>query len=798
MHCPICNDKVDNLKSHKEQYHEALDTYDDIDKFDIVEETQFDEIYPKEEADEAAGDGTCPFCNIQVSDLYEHIQKEHPDNFDPLINDESTESYENDTPHYKATEQGGVCPLCGADTSDLYKHMQKEHPHNFDPMTDSVEVIASSDKEEAEELDNYEPKEHQSQKDWDKDLGDMKKQFGESWDRKSQNNKVMLFEHLGFTQGDSMIMAELDWSNLSTEVRKAIEVEEKEKEDKRKDSTDAFNDEGDQPDTQIEEEDAVDYNIIGESLTNRSKYECEWCNSGFKSNESLMTHHNDIHVRANEFSIEVPWNCPFCMEDLGENETMKDHLAYNHGIAANSGLEEPAIEGGKNEIGADQVDSPFDVGQPEVKAPIGLGNLGAGGYIQEGGAGSGPQGGTSNLPEQAAMSNIKPDYDAFSKDEGDPYESPMTEAIAEEEVPLKNSIGTTVDKRGMLKNPDGLFATRDTYDDYLATHGINETVANEEVEYTGGDVCATCGTPFEDRGECKKCNENDLIKPLEEIEAEENGYPTEQGSDEEKEGQYYVDTFNEDEYNNEEIWDEVTNIAEDDDSTVEELSTGEDQTDQYLDGYKLEGDNLVSENLKKKIKVIEVYSPTQIMGTEEFKEEDHPRDNDGKFGSGGGSSTDGSDNKHSKTSTKDLIKSIKGGSKDWHDWGRTGNTEDAYAEIERRNREVPRPTGKFDNSIFRDDPDAVAKMENKIKVLEDRQEYWKQITKFPSRDYHNRKQLGDMKWYEAGNLSANLRDAKKKLVGIKTQQERGTTLTRKPTYPDNKKRFYYSEEPKEE
>ena len=25
-------------------------------------------------------------------------------------------------------------------------------------------------------------------------------------------------------------------------------------------------------------------------------------------------------------------------------------------------------------------------------------------------------------------------------------------------------------------------------------------------EYTGGDYCGKCGTEFEDKGECKKCN----------------------------------------------------------------------------------------------------------------------------------------------------------------------------------------------------------------------------------------------------------------------------------------------------
>ena len=184
----------------------------------------------------------------------------------------------------------------------------------------------------------------------------------------------------------------------------------------------------------------------------------------------------------------------------------------------------------------------------------------------------------------------------------------------------------------------------------------------------------------------------------------------------------------------------------------------------------------------------------EILAEEEFREQEHPRDEGGQFTSKGGGG------KHAKTSDKDLIKQIKGDSKDYHDWSRNEKNEELYAEIERRNQEIPKPKkpeGAGD-TIFRDDPDAIKKMEAKVKYLEDVQDYWKKIIKFPARDYHTKSiQLGDAKWYELTNIGANLRDAKNKLEGIKAQQERGTTLVRKPTYKDGKKRFYYSEEPPE-
>ncbi|MEE9410864.1 MAG: hypothetical protein V3V41_08050 [Candidatus Heimdallarchaeota archaeon] len=197
----------------------------------------------------------------------------------------------------------------------------------------------------------------------------------------------------------------------------------------------------------------------------------------------------------------------------------------------------------------------------------------------------------------------------------------------------------------------------------------------------------------------------------------------------------------------------------------------------------------------------ESLQPVIPYANEEFKEQEHPRDEGGQFTSGGGTSG----GKHADKSDKDLVKAIKGGSKDWKDWERNEKTEELYAEIERRNKEIPspkRPEGAK-GTIFRDDPDAVKKMEAKVKYLEDIADYWKKIIKFPHRDYQNHDQLGDAKWYAMSNNSANLRDAKKKLAGIKAQQERGTQLVRKTTYKQDqygksKPRFYYSEEPKGE
>ncbi len=150
-----------------------------------------------------------------------------------------------------------------------------------------------------------------------------------------------------------------------------------------------------------------------------------------------------------------------------------------------------------------------------------------------------------------------------------------------------------------------------------------------------------------------------------------------------------------------------------------------------------------------------------------------------------------------KTSEKDLVKLIKGGSKDWKDWGRNEMTEPAYLEIERRNREVPKPRFVTTGKIFMDDPDAIKKQGQRVMNFENEQEYWKKIIKFPNRDYQNHQQLGDERWFMLSSASTNLREAKKKYEKLSSNKEQGVTLQRNTTYKGGKPRFYYTEHDKE-
>jgi rubrerythrin len=108
---------------------------------------------------------------------------------------------------------------------------------------------------------------------------------GESWDRKTFNQKMNALEAIGFRQGKALRFASLAYEDFSEDMRKQLDNYTEEDAEAEQESI-----------NQDISEDEVDYNNIGESRTARTKYECEFCNSGFKSNESLSLHYNDIHA----------------------------------------------------------------------------------------------------------------------------------------------------------------------------------------------------------------------------------------------------------------------------------------------------------------------------------------------------------------------------------------------------------------------------------------------------------------------------------------------------------------------
>ena len=293
----------------------------------------------------------------------------------------------------------------------------------------------------------------------------------ETWDKKTTfNTKVQAFEGIGLTQGDALKLAELNWRELSIEVRGALnEFADDEKEEKREDIQDAFNDEGagvgaDQPDTTIEDLDEIDYNIIGDNPIAVEKYQCENCNSGFKSNEALMIHYNDLHVPAREFMLDVPNTCTYCGQEIPANVSMGEHLAYEHGISLDVKLENGQVEDG-----------------------------------YEGGQGSGPH---ASLPEQAGRDPAL-HYDPYEK-ERDPLQTdPSLYQLKDSEVDQGgwdecqdcDFIGNTTANTEKHKQETG----HNTEHFGLKPAVAGNEVLKKKIISTEVERCPECDTPFEDK-----------------------------------------------------------------------------------------------------------------------------------------------------------------------------------------------------------------------------------------------------------------------------------------------------------
>ena len=575
----------------------------------------------------------------------------------------------------------------------------------------------------------------------------------ESWDgRVPFNTKVEAFEALGITQGDSLKLAELNWRELSIEVRGALnEFADNDKEEKRIDSQDAFNDEGDgvgsQPDTQIKDLDSIDYNIIDDNTVAREKYQCEHCNSEFKSNEALMIHFNDIHIPAREFLLDVPNSCNFCGKEIPSDVSMGEHLAYDHGISLDTKLENGMVTDGAEADGEGlkkkKIAKEAYAKEDDYRAQQLLDD-----YFHESGGGMPNTTGTRDGAIQYLINKGIADTEAkwFVQDNFNSYDW-----IGQDEISY--IAGSDVPASGFYESKTTEEAWKPHV--YKATEAVSyEEFKEQEHPREDSGKFTSGGGSKDGKAETGKGG---------------NGFSIKDYRDNEKDNEHTENAY----------------------QLVKKFGTPEElkEMEEIKDRHENSEQGINNDDYKRRYEISQKY----------FKDLFDEYSGKGAYDDPNfGKSKKEPENKHAKSTIKDIIKSIKGGSKDWHDWGRNEKTEDAYAEIEKRNREIPTPTMKGGGKIFRDDPDAVGKMEQKVKFWEERQDYWKKVTKFPSRDYQNRNQLGDAKWYELSNIGANLRDAKKKLDGIKAQQGRGTDLVRKSTYPSGKKRFYYSEEPKVE
>lgn len=808
--CKYCGNEVDNLKTHVNQFHQAMEDY--ANEWDVSDEEKkkvLDDMFE------------------QRRELKARRRKESTENTyyrgwdDSNIFDKLEKARKLGLPHDDRTlmtkladlpqdfrEKLGEVNMNTPEGRDVVNSINKHASQGgkWQKLREPWEMEREGDPSVGE-ADNFPQVKGQSEKEWKEDLQHLKNNISYKWDNESYNTRVESFESLGYTQGDALKLADLTWYDLSNEVQQALE-----------ESITSASDDDDGARTDLRnssDNDEVDYNKIGESLTLRTKYECEQCYEGFKSNEALDTHYNDKHAISTERVIdgyEGQWKGGVdsdWLEDVHNKEIEKSGHPENWSIGqprikdlSKSEEKDPRQRDfmtlqGKNDWGMDATicmicDTKFntypefwehyqghskaetgevkkkinEVNNPDLdlctichdgmKCDDLMGHAGKYWNTKDNWSTRGidPEAGEAN-PNHANDGKFSSGSDITNySDKHDVYFKGKDGKINKQNMSIRQ-----YNKASKTHDGDSGWGVnaRDLEREY---NKQNEALANE----VGWFECQGCNKIANTKEDADKHTEEtghemasfgfSSVMPY----SKTNPITTESWFDCDKRGLEHKWVDGQDGQGNPDIYCQTCGV----------IKTGE-----SYDGIK-------------------IYSATESV---DFKEDEHPRADDGKFTSGGS----GSSGKHSDKSEKDLVKGIKAGSANWKDWYRNETNEELYQEIEKRNRAIPfpkRPEG-VGATIFRDDPDAVSKMENKIKYLEDIQDYWKKIIKFPARDYHTKPhQLGDAKWYELTGASTNLRDARKKLEGIKMQQDRGTQLVRKATYPDGKKRFYYSEEPK--
>lgn len=527
----------------------------------------------------------------------EEDQKEVEDFVDKSIKD----IYDNEMPEKpSATEdEDERCKHCG-DLEDLNDDGLCDYCHQEASERDAYEVDETETSDDGTDVNTPAIPDVDNTDTDDTGINDGNRypaEFStETWDKRvTFNTKVEAFEGIGLNQGDALKLAELNWRELSIEVRGALnEFADDEKEEKRKDIQDAFNDEGagvgaDQPDTTIKDLDEIDYNIIGDNPVAVEKYECEHCNSGFKSNEALMIHYNDIHVPAREFMLDVPNTCTYCGQEIPANVSMGEHLAYEHGISLDVKLENGQVEDGFEQY---EEEEKHDVEQArqhmnyanKVRNEDMMDDERDSGWQAggEGGQGSGPH---ASLPEQAGR-DPSLQYDPFTPDPdpvGDPRSAKLTEAEGGwDECQDCGFVGNTTEDTEKHKQETGHNTEHFGFQSAVSEGKIkgNENLkkknisieirAEERSEYWSNNFYRPSEMGYEDHFRCKICG---------------------------------ADVFRDD-------------------------------IEQHYDEHDARGDiPTFGESWKPHI-----FKATEVVGYEEFREEDHPRDG-GKFTTKGGGAT---------------------------------------------------------------------------------------------------------------------------------------------------------------
>ena len=356
--CKVCGkhfEEEEDLKTHgKDDHPEVQEAYPDIfDKDAKVEEPKEAEEFDWDEIPEEEWD------DVVLRKVNGEPEEEKPADEIDKQEDKPTQSHDDWLEDLKglkddfATEQE-KCAICNGE------HPTSEHPVTAqEEEEETVKVkkywgdVSDDERDETVNVKKYwGKKEGEEEGGADEPLSKVDA-LSESYRFMSRDKRYSLFESLGFGQGDSAVLAGLEWNELTRPIKvEASEVYAKEEDVPAEKETG--------------EDEEEEENKAYESLYNLEKYHsspdykkknliCNRCNESFYNGRDRDVHFNEVHATGQEY--ELPDQCPFCKEIIQEPETLDWHMQEQHGAHVASQFTQTGVQGAMADTDFDSLES---------------------------------------------------------------------------------------------------------------------------------------------------------------------------------------------------------------------------------------------------------------------------------------------------------------------------------------------------------------------------------------------------------------------------------------------------------
>ena len=169
--------------------------------------------------------------------------------------------------------------------------------------------------------------------------------LSESWGRLNIEEKAQIFESLGIKQGSAYTLANLDWYNLSPQLKK--------------DASEAYVKEAKFGDF---DDDRISISYKGKNIKDTKDIEKEEeneVNEAYRDFYDIEKYHDspDYKKKAIEYSLDD--ECPYCHDKIKEPETLDYHMEQEHGAHIPSQYTQTGIQGAMAGTDFDKLDDDY-------------------------------------------------------------------------------------------------------------------------------------------------------------------------------------------------------------------------------------------------------------------------------------------------------------------------------------------------------------------------------------------------------------------------------------------------------